>query len=267
MKKSFKNGDLIELYLSDVDGNAFYIMGEFRNAAKKQNFDADEVEEVLKEATNGDYDHLLQTIKKYSQIKHSITQVRNAFTTNHEECVCVTVFSDGVALLSQYSNSGVCHELLSKCHELLSKCDAVKRFEEVYAKHCKADPSSDDCPAILSVDTQYIEEHQSLASNYTTTAEFLFEKFNMEVKSETPSDKPKIREMIERLLKEQKKVPCYVSDKSAAEAIIEAGCGGKRKIAFITAVVSDEYRDDSGISWKYALPFDVDTGSVIMKVP
>lgn len=53
---------LVELELVGIDGNAFSIMGAFKNAARKQKCPASEIEAVLKEAMSGDYDHLLSTI-------------------------------------------------------------------------------------------------------------------------------------------------------------------------------------------------------------
>ena len=55
----------IDLQLENLDGNAFAIMGAFSKQAKKENWTKEEIEEVLSEARNGDYDHLLQTIMKH----------------------------------------------------------------------------------------------------------------------------------------------------------------------------------------------------------
>lgn len=65
MNKSFKNGDLVNLSLVGVDGNAFAIMATFRRAATRQGFPTVEIDDVLAEAMSGDYDHLLQTIMKH----------------------------------------------------------------------------------------------------------------------------------------------------------------------------------------------------------
>ena len=67
MKKSFKNGDLVDFSLLGIDGNAFVIVGAFSNAAKKHGFDSGEINQVLEEAKSGDYDHLLQTIIKHTK--------------------------------------------------------------------------------------------------------------------------------------------------------------------------------------------------------
>ena len=49
------------------DGNAFAILGRVR-AALKRGGHADLVEGFTKEATSGNYDHLLQTVMKYVEI-------------------------------------------------------------------------------------------------------------------------------------------------------------------------------------------------------
>jgi hypothetical protein len=45
-----------------MNGNAFAIMGAFSRQAKEENWTADEINDVIDEATSGDHDHLLQTI-------------------------------------------------------------------------------------------------------------------------------------------------------------------------------------------------------------
>lgn len=52
----------VEMKLVGMDGNAFAIMGRFQKAAKKAGWNKEEIDNVLKEARSGDYDHLLQTI-------------------------------------------------------------------------------------------------------------------------------------------------------------------------------------------------------------
>lgn len=46
------------------DGNAFYILGKVSRALKDAGM-PDKAEEFLKEATSGDYNHLLATCDKY----------------------------------------------------------------------------------------------------------------------------------------------------------------------------------------------------------
>lgn len=52
----------LNLDLVGVDGNAFSILGFFRKEAKKAGWNKDKIDEVCKEATSGDYNHLVTTI-------------------------------------------------------------------------------------------------------------------------------------------------------------------------------------------------------------
>lgn len=54
------------LELSDYDGNAFMILGKARKVALRNDMDWDAIH---KEATSGDYDHLLQTMMKYFEVE------------------------------------------------------------------------------------------------------------------------------------------------------------------------------------------------------
>ena len=57
----------VKLKLVGLDGNAFSVMGAFSQAARKSQWNKDEIDIVLKEAMSGDYDHLLQTILTYTE--------------------------------------------------------------------------------------------------------------------------------------------------------------------------------------------------------
>lgn len=61
----------VQLNLVGLNGNAFFIMGAFSHAAKNQGWTKDQVDVVLEEAKSGNYDHLLQTIMKYTKFEHS----------------------------------------------------------------------------------------------------------------------------------------------------------------------------------------------------
>jgi hypothetical protein len=54
----------VEVTLSGTDGNAYAILGKVRKALKAQ-VGADAAEKYKKEATSGDYDHLMSTTFKY----------------------------------------------------------------------------------------------------------------------------------------------------------------------------------------------------------
>ena len=50
------------------DGNAFFILGTVNKALKRAGL-MKEAEAFMKEATTGDYDHLLQTAMKFVEIR------------------------------------------------------------------------------------------------------------------------------------------------------------------------------------------------------
>lgn len=56
--------DLI-VKLVGEDGNAFAILGRVRATLRKGGYPQEFIEQFTKEATAGDYDHLLQTVMKY----------------------------------------------------------------------------------------------------------------------------------------------------------------------------------------------------------
>lgn len=47
------------------DGNAFAILGRVRRAMRHAGWPKSTIDEFLREATAGDYDHLLQTVMRY----------------------------------------------------------------------------------------------------------------------------------------------------------------------------------------------------------
>jgi hypothetical protein len=49
----------VNLELVGLDGNAFSLMGAFQRQARKEGWTKSEIDEVLKDAQSGDYDHLL----------------------------------------------------------------------------------------------------------------------------------------------------------------------------------------------------------------
>ena len=58
----------VTVKLIDNDGNAFYILGNVSKALKRAGH-ADLAEEYMKEATKGDYNHLLATTMDYVNIE------------------------------------------------------------------------------------------------------------------------------------------------------------------------------------------------------
>ena len=51
-----------QVKLVGEDGNAFFILGRVQHAMKKAGWTEQEIREFIKEATAGDYDHLLRTV-------------------------------------------------------------------------------------------------------------------------------------------------------------------------------------------------------------
>lgn len=63
-----KIGKTVNLELVGVDGNAHAIMGAFRRQAQRQgDWNPEEIQSVIDEAMEGDYDHLLATIMTYCE--------------------------------------------------------------------------------------------------------------------------------------------------------------------------------------------------------
>jgi hypothetical protein len=59
----------ITVELIGQDGNAFVVLGLTRKALKRGGVPQEEVEAFTKEATAGDYDHLLQTCMKWVEVE------------------------------------------------------------------------------------------------------------------------------------------------------------------------------------------------------
>lgn len=55
----------IEVTLIGTDGNAFALLSKVRKALERHGVNKKEIEEFTKEATSGDYDHLLDTIDSW----------------------------------------------------------------------------------------------------------------------------------------------------------------------------------------------------------
>jgi len=55
--------------LSDIDGNAFAILGAVQRALRQAGIDEEEIKEFFEEATSGDYDHLLETCMRWVEVE------------------------------------------------------------------------------------------------------------------------------------------------------------------------------------------------------
>ena len=62
-----KIGKTLNLELVGVDGNAYAVMGVFSRQARREKWSQEEIDSVLQEAIDGDYDHLLSTIMTYCE--------------------------------------------------------------------------------------------------------------------------------------------------------------------------------------------------------
>jgi len=57
----------VDLNLVGVNGNAFMIMGVFKQQAKKEGWSKPEIDAVIYEAKKGNYNHLLATIENHCE--------------------------------------------------------------------------------------------------------------------------------------------------------------------------------------------------------
>lgn len=58
----------VEVQLTGKDGNAFSILGNVHRALTRANVPKEEIEEFLKEAQGGDYNHLLRTVQHWVSV-------------------------------------------------------------------------------------------------------------------------------------------------------------------------------------------------------
>jgi hypothetical protein len=58
----------IEVNLSGEDGNAFAIIGRTTKEMRKAGVSKSEIDAFVKEATSGDYDHLIQTVMRWVKV-------------------------------------------------------------------------------------------------------------------------------------------------------------------------------------------------------
>ena len=57
------------LVLVGQDGNAFFILGRAKGVMRDAGWPKELQDEIMEEATSGDYDHLLQTMMKYFDVE------------------------------------------------------------------------------------------------------------------------------------------------------------------------------------------------------
>jgi hypothetical protein len=59
----------ITVDLVGSDGNAFSVLGKVSKEMRKHGLKQEDINKFYDEATNGDYDHLLQTVMKYVNVE------------------------------------------------------------------------------------------------------------------------------------------------------------------------------------------------------
>lgn len=57
----------VKMKLVGLDGNAFSLLGAFAREARRQGWKQSEIDSVRKEATCGDYNHLLRTLMEFTE--------------------------------------------------------------------------------------------------------------------------------------------------------------------------------------------------------
>ena len=57
----------ISLELEGLDGNAFSLIGAFSKQARREDWNENEIKEVIDECKKGDYDHLLKTLMEHCE--------------------------------------------------------------------------------------------------------------------------------------------------------------------------------------------------------
>ena len=58
----------VHVDFSNQDGNAFAILGTVSKSMKRAGIDKSVIDQFYKDATSGDYDHLLATVNEYVHI-------------------------------------------------------------------------------------------------------------------------------------------------------------------------------------------------------
>lgn len=69
MPETVLNQTEIKVKLIGEDGNAFYILGKVQRALREAKQSKEFIDAVIKEATSGDYSHLLATIATVVEVE------------------------------------------------------------------------------------------------------------------------------------------------------------------------------------------------------
>lgn len=57
----------VKMKLVGLDGNAFSLMGEFQQNARKQGWKKEEIDVVIKKCMSGDYNNLLRVLIEHTE--------------------------------------------------------------------------------------------------------------------------------------------------------------------------------------------------------
>ena len=57
----------VKMELVGLDGNAFSLMGTFQQNARKQGWNKEEIDEVIKKCMSGDYNNLLRVLMEHTE--------------------------------------------------------------------------------------------------------------------------------------------------------------------------------------------------------
>ena len=71
MDNLFTPARTVNFTLVGQDGNAFFLMGAWRTAARNQGWDAKDIDKVVDAAMSGDYNHLISTLAAHSEDEDS----------------------------------------------------------------------------------------------------------------------------------------------------------------------------------------------------
>lgn len=78
----------VNLELVGLDSNIFAIFGAFQNQARKEGWTKEEIDEVINEAKNGDYDHALATISDHCLVEDEEDSDLDDYEINPETKHC-----------------------------------------------------------------------------------------------------------------------------------------------------------------------------------
>ena len=62
----FNPQKLVKMSLVGLNGNAFFLMGQFKTNAQRQGWAKEDIDKVLEECKKSDYDHLLQVLMAHT---------------------------------------------------------------------------------------------------------------------------------------------------------------------------------------------------------